>query len=492
MRYLLPLMAAVAVFAGCDLLDPAKVGDPVFGPPPPRKVVKAAPTDPNAKASDTAVVAPDGSPATPNAASGSNAGPSSSAGPGSGTAPSLDSGPGSDTGNGAVTTARGSSPDKTAAQTASTSDGEIKRAGYTSPIATDGKMSGNEIVASINGQPLFASEIFERAATEPLTSQGLSLLIAGKLLETKQITEQEYRELQMAAIRKFGKDYVRTRVLSQAMIAALEKDQQKKIEDAVTKEFDNYMESKLKKDFKVMTAHEVDQVLHSQGTSLASIREEFRNRLLADEYLRGKSKKEHLVGREEILAYYQEHDADFSFPEKVHWQVLQISFEKHGGRDAALKLLSQAVDALRRGESFGKVAKKYSDGLHAEDGGTQPWTRAESIVDEKIAQTLRSLAAGETSPVLSSRDAYRLVRVIERKPAGKRPLGEVQEVIKQILEDKIQKEAMRHVLVEAYQKASIESAYLPPEDLLPPADFAGIPAAEKNSDAPAKKGRKRS
>src|ERR1700691_6411946 len=81
MRYLLFLMAVLAVFAGCDLLDPAKVGDPVFGPPPPRKVVKAAPTDPNAKASDTAVVAPDGSPAGPNTApntapnTGPNAGP---------------------------------------------------------------------------------------------------------------------------------------------------------------------------------------------------------------------------------------------------------------------------------------------------------------------------------------------------------------------------------------------------------------------------------
>jgi parvulin-like peptidyl-prolyl isomerase len=461
MRYLLPLMAALAVSTGCDLLDPAKVGDPVFGPPPPRKIVKSGPNDASGKPSDTAVVSPD------NVA------------------------PGADAASGAVTTARGSSPDKGTTQTASTSDGDIKRAGYTSPKPGEGKMTGNEIVASINGQPVFASEIFERAAVEPLTSQGMSLIIAKQALAAKQLTEEEYRELQMLAIRKFGKDYIRTRVLAQAMVAALEKDQQKKIEEAVKKEFENYLD-RLKKDFNVLTAHEVDLGLHRQGTSLASLQDEFRNRLLADEYLRGKSKKEHLVGREEVLAYYQKHDADFSYPEKVRWQLLEINFEKHGGKGAALAVLSQAVDALRRGDSFDKVAKKYSDGLHAEDGGKQPWTRAESVVDEKMSQTLRGLGIGETSPVISGHDAYRLVRVMERKPAGKRPIGEVQEVIKQVLEDKIQKEAMRKVLVEAYQKASIESAYLPPEDLLPPADFAGIPASEKNSDAPAKKGRKRS
>ncbi len=49
MRYLLFLTVALAVCAGCDLLDPAKVGDPVFGPPPPRKLVKAAPKDPSGK-----------------------------------------------------------------------------------------------------------------------------------------------------------------------------------------------------------------------------------------------------------------------------------------------------------------------------------------------------------------------------------------------------------------------------------------------------------
>jgi len=171
---------------------------------------------------------------------------------------------------------------------------------------------------------------------------------------------------------------------------------------------------------------------------------------------------------------------------------LEIDFDKHSGRQGALDLLTKAVDALAKGESFDKVAKKYSDGLHAEDGGKQPWTRVESMVDEKISTTLRGLAAGETSPVLSGREGYRLVRVMERKPAGKRPLAEVQEVIRQALEEKIQKEAMRKVLVEAYEKASIESAYLPPEDLQPPADFAAIPAPEKNADAPAKKGRKRS
>jgi parvulin-like peptidyl-prolyl isomerase len=461
MRHLLILMAALAACTGCDLLDPAKVGDPVFGPAPPRKIVKGGPTDKDAKTPDNIATNNDPIPSGWDAAN-------------------------------AVTTARGSSPDKAPAQTvAAVPDGDIKRTGFTGGKSAEGKLTGNEIIASVNGQPIFASEIFERAGVEALTSDGLSLLVANRALAAKQITEPEVRQLQLLAIRKYGKDYVRTRVLSQAMIGALEKEQQKKIDDAVNKEWENYLD-KLKRDFNVLTAHEVEQGLRKQGTSLLSLKEEFKNRLLADEYLRGKSKKEHIVGREEILAFYEQHADDFSFPEKVHWQLLEINFEKHGGRNGALTVLSQVIDALKKGQSFDKVARKYSDGPRAEDGGKQPWTRAESVVDEKTSKVLQHLAVGETSPVLSGQTSYRLVRMMERKPAGRKPLADVQEVIKQILEEQIMKEGMRKVLVEAYQKASIESAYLPPEDLQPPADFAGIPATDKKTDASVKKGRRRS
>lgn len=155
--------------------------------------------------------------------------------------------------------------------------------------ASVNKMTGNEIIASIDGRPVFASEIFQRAFTAPLTPEGTSLLVATQSLAAGKISEQDFRELQVFAIRKFAKDYIRTRALSQAMIASLGKTQKEKAEDAIAKEFNNYLE-RLKKDFNVTTAFEVDKRLRKQGTSLLSLKDEFRDRLLADEYLRGSTK----------------------------------------------------------------------------------------------------------------------------------------------------------------------------------------------------------
>jgi peptidyl-prolyl cis-trans isomerase SurA len=192
------------------------------------------------------------------------------------------------------------------------------------------------------------------------------------------------------------------------------------------------------------------------------------------------------------LSYYEAHLSDYSYPEKVNWQLLEINFAKHGGQAKALSVLEQAIDALRRGENFGKVAKKYSDGPHAENGGQQSWTKPDSVADEKTSAMLHKLPVGEVSPVVHTTDSYRLIRLNKRKPAGRSTLAEVQETIRQKIEERLLKEATHEVLVDVYQHASIESSFLSPEELGPPADFAGPSPSTKNTSDSVRKRRERS
>ncbi len=152
------------------------------------------------------------------------------------------------------------------------------------------KMTGNEMIASVDGQSVFASEIFQRAGAEPLTPDGMSLAKATKSLAAGQIEERYYRELQLLALRKFSQKFLNTRGWAQAMIASLDKSKREKTETAITDEFNRYVQ-KLEKDFNVATAFDVDKKLREQGTSLLGLKAEFRDRLLADEFVRGKAQK---------------------------------------------------------------------------------------------------------------------------------------------------------------------------------------------------------
>ncbi len=295
-----PFLLALTLVAltGCDLFDPAKTNDPVFAPPPPRKLTAASKSTVDSTANQTAGNAPSSGTSASNTVSADG------------------------TVQPASETTRGAAP----------TEETIKRTSFTANVPPPSKrLPDTTVVAMVNGQPIFASEIFERAYPEPLPPEGLSLLIASKNIANGKVSEQELRALQETAIKKYLKEYVRTRVVAQALEAKLEKEQKDKIEEAIGKMFDEYVE-KLKKDLKVSAKTEVEQKLRTQGTSLASLKVEFRYRLLADEYVRQKSKKPHVVGRQEVLAYYESHLADYSYPEKVNWQLLEISFAKHGGQ----------------------------------------------------------------------------------------------------------------------------------------------------------------
>ncbi|HXY36314.1 MAG TPA: thioredoxin domain-containing protein [Planctomycetaceae bacterium] len=168
---------------------------------------------------------------------------------------------------------------------------EIQIKNYIESFAGDSgkKMTGSEMIASVDGQPVFASEIFQRAFVTALTPDGVSLATATKALAAGQIEEPYFRQLQLLALRKFSQNYLSTRGWAQAMIASLGKTEIEKTENTITDEFNKYVE-KLEKDLHVTTVFDVDKKLREQGTSLLALKAEFRDRLLADEFVKRATK----------------------------------------------------------------------------------------------------------------------------------------------------------------------------------------------------------
>jgi hypothetical protein len=353
-------------------------------------------------------------------------------------------------------------------------------------------------------------------------------------MEAGRLREDEYRELQDIAIRRYLKDFIKSQLLSQTFIDNFDKARRQQIEEAVSKMFDEYV-LKLEKDLQVSSRVEADKKLRSQGTSLDGLRKQFRRGLLADEYLQSMSKAMH-ISREAMEAYYQEHLNDYSSPEQVRWQLLEVGFRRHNDRKNARAVAEQAAADLRRGEDFATVVRKYSDGPGFEDGpdllwtgldnradqelsaamrelaagdvkpvfddrasiefklgpqqgpnnalnvmqegakrlrkrersekvvrkyyadgGTQPWTNPESVADLRVSAVLGQLAVGETSSVLECSDSFRIVRLLDRRPAGRKSFDEVEPSIRQKLEKQLQEQTVNDL----YHRATIESPYFP-------------------------------
>ena len=88
-----------------------------------------------------------------------------------------------------------------------------------SKLRLDSKLSGNEIVAVLNGEPIQASLALERAFCAPLRPDRMTLWYATKRLTAGKMSEHEYRELQETGIRQHLGEQIRTRLLAEARLS---------------------------------------------------------------------------------------------------------------------------------------------------------------------------------------------------------------------------------------------------------------------------------
>jgi parvulin-like peptidyl-prolyl isomerase len=87
-----------------------------------------------------------------------------------------------------------------------------------------------------------------------------------------------------------------------------------------------------------------------------------------------------------------------------------------------------------RGPVFAGVAKAKSHGFTADEGGAHDWTPLGSLKCEEMNEALETLALGQMSDGIESELGFHIVRVLERKEAGRTPFTEAQEQICKALE----------------------------------------------------------
>ncbi len=305
------------------------------------------------------------------------------------------------------------------------------------------ELEGNRVVATVNGSPLFEAEILERYAEQ-----------LSKMRE--QVPPDQYRKQIEQLIERDLRAHVERKLLSEAMRRSLKKDQQKQIDSFMKKQLQEQLDQ-MKKEMKVTSTAELDRELQKHGTSLAMVEYQFRNKVMAQQYLATKVKNNRKLSRQDLFAYYQQHLKDYEFKRRVRWQQILISRANEQQARAKLRILA---DGLKEGRDFGEMAAEISDGLNAENKGLQDWTNEGSLADQKIEKLLFELPIGEPSELIESpRGYFQVVRVVERQNAGHVPFDEVQEKIRLTLLQTDEQGEMEQILQELWDSASIDSQY---------------------------------
>jgi len=221
------------------------------------------------------------------------------------------------------------------------------------------------------------------------------------------------------------------------------------IEENLRKPFEETEVPRLVKMLDLNDRSELDEVLRKSGTSITDLRRQFVERTIAGEWLRQMMPKPKEATHEDMLAYYDQHKSDYSFPAQVKWEELMVSFSKvNGDRTKAWQVITGMGNEVwqqvvqqpgLRGPAFEAVAKQKSHGFTAYYGGQHDWTTKGALRSEALNQALFSLQIGQLSNPIESELGFHIVRVLDRKDAGQTPFTEAQAEIRQELKKNQQK-----------------------------------------------------
>jgi hypothetical protein len=293
-------------------------------------------------------------------------------------------------------------------------------------------IEGAEIVARVDGQVILASDVLWQV--RQLIKMARSPIPPEHMAEAEQMLT---RQLVMGLID--------TKLLYADFRRTVPPENMPKVEESLAAPFETVEIPRLMGMLKLENRRDLESALAKSGTSLREVQRQFNEKTIAGEWLRQRIPKPQPITYEELLAYYQDHLKEYEFPAQARWEELMVRFDRVNGdrAEAWRQICAMGNDVWQiaianpalRGPVFAKVAKERSQGVTASEGGLHDWTNLGDLRCEAINEALTTLAVGQMSDGLESEQGFHIVRVLERKQAGRTPFTEAQAAIRKSLED---------------------------------------------------------
>ncbi len=234
------------------------------------------------------------------------------------------------------------------------------------------KGTQSEIVATVNGEPIYYSEIQQ---IKDLISKSP---VSGQIPNDSVILDQ----------------LINNRVLQQAAKAKGLSVGEKEYTDTMTAYFTQTQTTEA--DFK--------KLLEQQNVSFDAFKKDMMERLLILKYLNVTLTPQIDLSEAKLRAYFDANKASFKVPAKIHAaHIIVNSSEK------AQTILAE----LKAGGNFSVLAKKYSFDSSAPNGGDLGWFQ-EGDLDATFYQAASALDVGKISGVVKTQYGYHIIKLLDR------------------------------------------------------------------------------
>lgn len=308
-------------------------------------------------------------------------------------------------------------------------------------------LEGTRVVARVGPEVVLESDLLTPKALEWLENVSPGL------------TPEQVRDLRTQICRQVVGQHVETLLVYVDACREIPEDKLPEVRQNVDKAFDTQMLPNLLREAGVANIIEYEQVLKARGQSLDSMRKMFFERGLAQEWLRKNVEDSGEIPHAEMIAWYQNHLADYDYPAKARFEALTVKTELKRSRQAAWDLLAEMGNEVLAGRPFADVATSRSEGPTARSGGRFDWTSKGSLASKLLDEAIFTLPVGQLSAILEEEKALHIVRVTERVEAGRTPFIEAQTGIRDTLRQERREKLMNEYLTRLRGRTPVWTAF---------------------------------
>jgi len=249
---------------------------------------------------------------------------------------------------------------------------------------------------------------------------------------------------------------------------------------------------KMRKDMKLDSMEALEKEAEKQGISWEDFKQQQKNQIITQKVI-GEEVGGHLaISKEEMEKFYDEHKNEMEQPEFIRLAEILVAPktvapapappsvtppdptangtapatqapEAEAAKQAADAAALSAAEAkandllkqIRDGGNFEDIAKKYSDGPSAADGGALGMFKRGQLA-KQLEDTTFAMKTGDVSDVIHTKQGYVILKVLDHQQAGIPPLKEAMPKIQDALYYQKLQPALRAYLTKLREEAYID------------------------------------
>jgi len=303
----------------------------------------------------------------------------------------------------------------------------------------------------VEGEGKVVEEIIARVNNEIITRTELEKARAAAAEDAQQDCSGRCSQEQLQVAIEDRQKYALRDLIDQSLLSQRGKDMGINVKPEVVKQLD---EIRVKNNLKDMD--DLEKAVTSQGVNWEDFKNNIENRLLTQEVIRREVGSHITIGHDDAMKYYEEHKKDFVRQEQVALRAIEIKTEgKKESEIPELKAKAQKLrDRVKDGEDFGELAKRFSDGSTAQQGGyLGVYKRGE--LSKELEDLVFKMKKNEMTDVIETKQGFLILQVLEHYEEGEQPFNKVENEIM----DRLYNERMEPALRD-YLKTLREQSYV--------------------------------